>query len=424
MWDLNGMEYYWGILPPLVEAFTLWVTNSSSMLPFRVLNAAVGILSAYLIYKIVLHYTNERSAIISSAIAAVAWPPLVVFNTYGLTETLGIFFLLLALFYYDRRELVCGLSLGLASVCRIEYWFLALGLIGCYLVFERYATRFLSGLAGWLIVMVPYIWHLGVQTGDPFYPVYWNFLGAVLGQWGPQQTLTWDTILYRALWLIVAGVSIVIILLLAKRRPNGYIVYTFFLGYLIFQGTTAALSLQAALVNVRYFLDRFMMLDYIFLAILISLLFVRLGRIKTPVFRISAQTACGVMFLGLCIFAYTSFIPLYTGQGEMQYFHQMAGWLVQHYKDGTILCNIPMVNYWLVQDGIDGRQIIGTIYISHENATAALEWMRSHDVSWLVLTKYSFDDSQRFYNFLSSSGEPLTFRTEYEVDMISILSVS
>lgn len=417
------MEYYWGILPPLVEAFTLWVANTSSMLPYRLLNAALGSLSTYVIYKIVLkHFRSKASAAISSAIAA-AWPSLLIFSTFGLTETLGIFLLLLALFYYDRREYICGLLLGLASMCRIEYWFLALGLIACYLLFEKSVMRFIPALVGWLTPMLPYLWHLRTQTGNPFYPVYWNFFGTVLGQWEPQYTLTLDTILYRALWLILAGASLVIILLSTKTRPNGYIVYALFLGYLIFQGATAALSLRGILVNVRYILDRFMMLDYIFLSILLSLLFVRTDRIKIPRLRISVKLAHGTMLLSLCILAYASFIPLYTGQGEIQYFHDVSDWLTQHYERGAILCNIPMMNYWLIQDGIDARNIVGTLYISHENSTAALEWLKNHSVRWFVLTNYSFDDSRSFYDSLILSGESLPFRTEYQRDMISILSV-
>jgi len=424
MWDLNGMEYYWGILPPLVEAFTLWIANTSSMFPYRLLNALVGSLTIYVIYRIVLeHFKSKALAAVASAIAT-AWPSLLIFSTYGLTETLGIFFLLLAVFYYNKRDYVFGVLLGLASMCRIEFWFLALGLIACYLLFELSVMHLTPALAGWLTVMLPYILHIRAQTGDPFYPVYWNFFGTVLRQWEPQYALTWDTIFYRTLWLVVAGASVVIVLILMKRRPNGYIVYALFLGYLFFQGVNATLSLQGALVNVRYILDRFMMLDYLFLSILLSLLFLRMNRIKIPRLRISIQLVYGAMLVGLCVLAYASFIPYHAGQEEMKYFHEVSGWLVEHYEGGTILCNIPMLNYWLIQDGIDGRNIVGTIYISHENSATAREWLKSHDVRWFVLTKYSFDDSGGFYDFLRLSGESLPFQTEYERDMISILSVS
>ena len=113
MWDLFGMEYFWGMLPEFVEAFLLWLFNTASILPFRIFNSVLGSASVCLLYNISKRYYGENVAFFSSALAAVC-PPLVIWDTIALDGTLGVFLLLVSLHFYKDRQYLCGIALGLA----------------------------------------------------------------------------------------------------------------------------------------------------------------------------------------------------------------------------------------------------------------------------------------------------------------------
>ena len=51
-WDLNGCEYYWGVIPHAVQAVLLWLFSTVSMLPHRVFNLILGGFNVYLVYLI------------------------------------------------------------------------------------------------------------------------------------------------------------------------------------------------------------------------------------------------------------------------------------------------------------------------------------------------------------------------------------
>jgi len=424
MWDLTGMEYYWGILPELAEAFLMWILNTASMMPFRLMNAAVGSMSVGLIYGLIRKFFHNTTASSVGAILVAMWPSILVFNTYGLTETLGIFFLLVGLWFYERREYVCGLALGFASMCRIEYWFLTLGFLACYLIFERSSTRFVAALIGWFTPMAPYMWHLNVHTGNPLYPVYWNFFGAALGGWTEPYTISSTTIVFRTIWLGIAVIGCFFILWLARNKKPSYPVYVLFLGYLAFQGVLALISLRGELVGTRYILDRFMMLDFIFMSILLSLLPVKISRVSKKMVKNGLRILYVSLIIALYITAFNAFIPLYTAQSEMSHYFEVADSLADRYDEGVILCNIPMMNYRLIDDGISYQNILGTIYIPRDDFSSAMNWFKAHGVRWFVVTNYSYDDSNRLMDFLRSTNERLPFELVYSKGIIYIYTVT
>jgi len=52
LWDLNGCEYYWGVIPHLVQTLLLGVLSTDSILPYRILNIFLAGANTYLIYII------------------------------------------------------------------------------------------------------------------------------------------------------------------------------------------------------------------------------------------------------------------------------------------------------------------------------------------------------------------------------------
>jgi len=52
MWDLNGCELYWGMVPHLVQAVLLFALSTASIVPYRVLNLLLGSVNPCIVYLI------------------------------------------------------------------------------------------------------------------------------------------------------------------------------------------------------------------------------------------------------------------------------------------------------------------------------------------------------------------------------------
>jgi hypothetical protein len=42
LWDLGGLEYFWGALPPLAQAGVMALSNTASIIPYRIANSIFG----------------------------------------------------------------------------------------------------------------------------------------------------------------------------------------------------------------------------------------------------------------------------------------------------------------------------------------------------------------------------------------------
>lgn len=276
MWDLNGMEYYWGILPTLVESLLLWVFNTASMLPFQIFNSMIGSLSVCLIYLLSKRHFSERVGIMTALLTAIN-PVVASTDISGMLESLGIFLLLFAIFFYDKRPFHCGLLLGLALMCRIEYYSLSVLILACYIAFERSGAKFVLGFAGWLTSSLPHFIFLQMGTGDWLYQVRWNLFSA-LGGWDPRYTMAEYQVLLtfpRLVSSIFLVLSMVCLFYLLKQTPRGYIFPAFFLLYSAFQFTALTFSSYLAIILFtpvsRFLMDRMFAINYIFVSWILAM---------------------------------------------------------------------------------------------------------------------------------------------------------
>src|SRR4029077_1717400 len=78
LWDLKGVEYFWGTLHPIVLVILFFVTGSTDIVVARIQTLAFGSLSVVLIFQLCRRYWNLSVAIAATAFAAIA--PTSVFN--------------------------------------------------------------------------------------------------------------------------------------------------------------------------------------------------------------------------------------------------------------------------------------------------------------------------------------------------------
>lgn len=409
MWDLSGMEYFWGIFPEFVQLFLLWLFRTSSILPFRILNGIVGALSCYVVYLIGLKYYGGRPALISSLLVALN-PVLIAWNATGVNEPLGIFFLLLSLLAYERRPYLSGVSLGLASICRTEYLFLAIGICVAYLVFEKSTTDFVPSIAGLFTVIGSCFYFLWSKTGDPLYSLRWNYFASVgVWQWspGPGSPIPW-----RTLWGGILALSAYSLLRLYRHKPRGYIVSACFLGLLVFQGVLSTTTLRYVPWPWTYSwlfspwrslnpFDRPWMLDYVFLAFLLgrvasrgeNILWASLYKRKAsgPRGESTSYPVLGIVLLLLLLAWQMWAIPAYHQVSTsptfgMKFWFKIADDTYGSYTGGSILVDPgnPQIVYRLVERGVPYRSVLTTFYAPSDSRADSLGWFRSQNATWYI----------------------------------------
>jgi len=393
MWDLGGVEYFWGILPPLVEAGLMAIFNTTRIFPFRIATAIFGSISVSLIYSLCKRYFNQRTAVSAALICALN-PVLIVADASGMQEPLGIMFLLFGVWFYDKSEFKSGLFLALASMCRAEYWILSMGILALYLVFERNITRFVPATAGWLLGMIPYMFHLRSQTGNPIYPVYWNLVGNIGGQW--IGSAVWDAhrIFIKNIFIGVFFVATASLILMIWKKPRSYAMFSLFFGNLIFLSYALGFSAYIAGYFDRYLVDRIFALAHMLLAVLIAIAAGYAIPKKIPKFSsLHVDKAAISVALILFLLLWPAIMDYYKPLGELQAYDDLAIFIAENYKGGKILVpgNQPQFVYRLVQRGLTAYNLLSLMY-HPENQTATLQWLFEANVTMAVIP-----DHDRFW---------------------------
>ncbi len=185
LWDFKGMEYYWGLLHPLVLIIAFTLSRSVSIVIPRIVSTLFGSGVVALIFLIVSRYFNKKTAL-AAAVFLSLMPITLFHDAFGLQEPLGLFFLLLGIYFYPRHSFMAGFSLMLAGMARAEYWLFGAGLVLAVLLRERNFDRKITLLFGYSLPCLFYLKYMLDYTGNPIYPVYWNFLGVGAGEWAPK----------------------------------------------------------------------------------------------------------------------------------------------------------------------------------------------------------------------------------------------
>jgi len=195
LWDLKGMEYFWGAAHPLILSGLFAITGSADIVITRLLSIVAGSISCILIYLLGKRFWNATVGIAAMAFAALN--PVSVFNdASGMVEPVAIPFLLAGVYLWPRRSFLAGVMWAFAAMLRAEYWLFTIGLIMAVALFDsKRSTRKLSMVLGWGLPLLVYMKFLLDRTGNPIYPIYWSFLGNAVGRWqadvpmGPEQII-------------------------------------------------------------------------------------------------------------------------------------------------------------------------------------------------------------------------------------------
>jgi hypothetical protein len=243
LWDLKGLDYIWGILHPLLMVAVFAITGSIDIVLTRLVSLACGVLAVVLLFHLCRRYWDNAVAW-GVALFAVLLPTSVMNDASGMVEPLGVVLCLLGLWSWPRRGgLWSGLWWGLATMARAEAWLFGLGLVVASLL--RRPGRSVPLVAGFAAVVLLYMKVLLDQTGNPIYPLWWNFFATAVGDWQPA-TISAAQESARPVLIALFLVSLIGLGWSLWRRPRSYQLLTFGFGYWVFVagmfGLTAYLS--------------------------------------------------------------------------------------------------------------------------------------------------------------------------------------
>jgi hypothetical protein len=370
LWDLKGLDYFWGVLHPLLLVGLFFVTGSVDVVIPRLLSVFFGALTVVLIFSLCRRYWGLRVAVAAGLFAALL-PTSVFIDSTGFLEPMGIASVLLGLWLWPRHGLLSGLAWSLAAMARAEAWIFSLGmLVATYLRRAHERQRLLATFA-WLGVILVYMKVLLDRTGNPIYPVYWNLLANIFGKWEFAARLTPDQLAARPFLVALMLVGLAGLAWSLWKRPPSYMFLSFGFGYLAYTGLSLGLTSYLKSWESWFWQERFFLFPYEFAGVLLAIALLgeapkRWGRKMVP---IGAAAFAVILFAAQLEWA--PILSLYNDTSVAWSRSQTAaGQLMSVYNQpayrGRVL-NIPpdkaAMFYAMVEyHGLQGRNVVGQLY--------------------------------------------------------------
>jgi len=392
LWDLKGLEYFWGIVHPAISGVLFAVTDSVDIMILRWLTMIAGALDIVFLYLIGRRFWGEAVGVGAAAIAILN--PIVIFNDpSGMVEPLSFLFLLAGIYFFPRRSLLAGFLWGLAALTRAEAWLMSAGLLFAAAFAKEKANSKIALAAGWAVPVVLYMKHLLDVTGNAIYPIYWNFLANAVGKWVYRETLT-DYQLAARPYLVVAFVfSLCAAAWVFLKRPKGFLLHLLGLGTTAF--ITGFIGLTAYLTGYEpwFWLTRFFVFSYIYVGFLAALAVIawlpgRVGwRLTTPV------TAAGIALLVIAVqplwpSVLYDVLHGYTNQPTRSTLERYGRILDEEFRGGKVLIpeDNPQLTYAAVRfGGIGADELIGQMYspfFYYEGEDPISDWAKVGPQMW------------------------------------------
>lgn len=237
LWDLKGLEYFWGILHPLLLAGLFAVTGSIDIVLARLLSITFGVIVAVLLFRICLRLWGLQVALAGALIASFL-PTSVMNDASGMTEPVGVALCLAGIWAWPRRGgFWSGLSFGLATMARAEAWIFGAGMVVAAFFKREGSQQRIPLVVGFGVAVLAYMKILQDRTGNPIYPLWWNFFANAVGRWESTPISDAQAAVRPALGALLL-LSVAGLVWSLWRRPASYMLLTFGFGYWVFVAGT------------------------------------------------------------------------------------------------------------------------------------------------------------------------------------------
>ena len=432
LWDLKGMEYFWGPLHPLLLTFLFRLTGSFDIVITRFVSLVFGLGSIYLMYLIARRYWGRLVGFCVLVFGSLF--PVAVFNDVsGSLEPIGVFFLLLGIFLWPKHAFVSGVAWALALMARAEAWLFSFFLILIIFLYKKRSNYKVEAFLGWFIILILYMKYLLDHTGNPIYPIWWNYLANARGVWARNQDLYLTELQFavRPFLIAIAAVALFALVLAIYKRPRTLLFHIFGWGNIFFLGAFMGLGHYLKGWEWWFPVIRFFVFPYLFLATILFAFFAPVAR-RT---KILGNGIIIIMAIMLVLVTQFTWIPIIRRFKEtIPVWEQTLNWGKQiglHYKGGTLLFpeHDPHFTYAVVKyGGVRGENILGQAFDPYfyfegdpykdweEKRLVVLGWLKDYNVE-LAVVRYDAGRYQELFKRESQAFEKIDVLEEgvYEI---------
>ncbi len=417
LWDLKGMEYFWGLLHPLLMNFLFLITGSTNIILSRMLSTGFGLASVYMLFLLGMRYFGRRVAYAIAFFSA--FFSIAVFNdASGMLEPIGLFFMLLGIYTWPRLPFMTAISFVLASMVRAEMWVFSIGLLFGILIKPGNTHRKTIVILLWSIFMVLYMKYFLDHTGNAIYPIYWNFLANALGEWAGDDPLTSLQLTVRPILMVIGAISAVMLGFIIYKRPKNILLLLLGFGNIFF--VTSFMGFGHYIHGWEWWFPviRFFVFPYMFAALMLFALINKLRIGSQAMVSVLVMLAVGV----LTVTTQLAWVPILQRFKETRpEWERSISWgreVGKYYKEGTLLFpdGDPHFTYTSVQYGhVEGQNILSQMfdpfyYIDEDQVFGQWskykkainnDWIKKHDIRLAVFRT----DTERYIRLIEKEPE-------------------
>jgi hypothetical protein len=401
LWDFKGMEFFWGLLHPLVLSWLFTLTGSVDILIPRLLGVVGASATITMLFFLLRRHFNIHVAIAGTVLAA--FNPVALFNdTVGMQEPLGLALFFFGFLLWPRSSGVVGFLWALAGMVRAEYWVFGLGLVVVAFLTDESANRKIGLGIGWAIPSILYAKYMLDYTGNPIYPIYWNFLAGTAGEWMEDIPLNTDKIIVQwAARFVFFGVAALAIWILRKRHKST-LMLLLGVGNAMMIGIVLGFGAYIKGYVTRILFDRLLVVPYMYLGIFIAigLLYV-LPKERPERLSLRVGWIGVVLVLAISQIVWRPIMRTYEPLNKLFAEEtKFAEEVAQLYEGGTILIpedrqalTYALVNYHgITAENLQGQMYDPFAYFGEgdpfenwqQNRGAITDWLRRFDIRLMV----------------------------------------
>ncbi|MGD8814216.1 MAG: hypothetical protein PVI78_07035 [Anaerolineales bacterium] len=421
LWDLKGMEYYWGILHPFLTAGLFETFGTVDVMVLRWLTMIAGVFNIVFLFCLARRYWGVQVAFAVAMLAALN--PIAIFNDpSGMVEPLGFMFLLAGILCFPRRAGLAGVLWALAAMSRAEAWLLSAGLIAAAMLSKEDSYNKLALGLGWGVPILFYMKYLLDRTGNAIYPIYWNFLANAAGKWEFREGFTSYQLQVRPVLAVLFVLCLLGAVWALLKRPKGYLVYLLGFGVSAFISGFIGLTYYLKSYEPWFWLTRFFVFPYLFFLLLAAVFLLGWLPDKIRLWKILRLGTVAVLVLLAATQLIWPAILIdvnegYTSRTSISNLRVQGEFIDQYYTEGTVLIpeGIPQFTYAIGRySSVPAQSILGQMYgpiyyYEGENPLQNWEtigpqmwdWFESKDVRLLVMQS----DDQSFIKMIEERPE-------------------
>ncbi len=410
-WDLKGLDYFWGIGFTFMSVAISAITGLHDVVVSRILTSIFGAGVVVLMFLLADRYWGRKVAW-AVALIGIFSPVGIFMDAIGMIEPIGIFLLLLAIYFWPKRPFLTGIILGLAIFMRAETWVFAFGLFTAMIVFTKNFDKRAGLFISFGAINLLYMKFLLDRTGNPIYPVYWNFMANAVGKWMFAPTLEPHQVFIRPYFIALSIPSLLGLLWVFFKKVSGKYLLLLGFGNCFFVTGMFGLTMY---IKIYYgpilWLTRFFTFPYLFAGLLLSIFIFK-------IFKGKITTVIGFILIFVVLGASQVFWqPLLARYEETKEpwgtSQKMAGRIKQYYEGGKVLipAGNPDLTYAMVRfQGLDHSQFMGDMYDPFYYAEYEKPIEHWEDIKEEMYAFFTKEDIQLIFMFSFPGG-----RKEYQL---------